>query len=98
MTEQHEVEQQADQPVMSAGSRSPTEKSNGKEAATEQPKARSGYGRLRNRHRALIAEKESLEIEYHAVRQELVQWRSMYLELKADLEPLVATPGGARHG
>jgi hypothetical protein len=69
---------------------------NGQEAATEersdtvqQPKARSGYGRLGNRHHRLIAEYESLEAEFQALRLELAEWRGMYLQLKDDLAPLI---------
>ena len=75
MSEQHEVEQQADQP-----------EANGH---TEQPKARSEYGRLRNRHHRLIEEHQNLEAEFQVVRQELAEWRGMYLQLKDDLAPLI---------
>ena len=57
-----------------------------------QCKPRSGFGRLKQRHHRLIAEHTSLQAEFHAVRKELTEWRSMYLQLKADLEPLVAAP------
>ena len=59
------------------------------EAAKRDSKPRSGFGRLKQRHRRLIAEKENLEAEFHAVRAELVEWRSMYLQLKDDLAPLI---------
>ena len=72
----------------------PIQEANG--AATEQPKARSGYGRLRNRHHRLIEEHESLAAEFQVVRAELAEWRSMYVQLKADLDAL--TPGEASHG
>ena len=69
------------------------QQANGKEldaADTEQqPKARSGYGRLRNRHHRLIEEHESLEAEFQLVRKELAEWRSMYLQLAADVQPLL---------
>ena len=68
------------------------------EADKRDGKPRSGFGRLKQRHRRLIAEKECLEAEYHVVGQELAEWRSMYLQLKADLEPLVAAPRETSHG
>ena len=37
------------------------------QANGEQPKPRSGYARLRNRHRALIADKEELQRDYFAL-------------------------------
>jgi hypothetical protein len=53
-----------------------------------EPKARSGYGRLRNRHHRLIAEHEALRSEYYTVLEECGQWRRMYCELKSDLEAI----------
>ncbi len=55
----------------------------------EEQRPRSGYARLRSRHYRLIAEKESLEAEFHAVRKEAAEWRSMYLQLAADLALLI---------
>ena len=80
----------------------PVPNANGQEPVAEQ-KPRSGYARLRSRHRSLIAEhetlktdyealqieQESLEAEFHQVRQELAEWRSMYLQLQQDLAPLI---------
>ena len=82
MDDQHDIEQQPE--------------ANGQEPATEQPKARSGYGRLRNRHRALIAENDELQADYFrlldaqkVLRAECAQWKNMYMELMADLKPLI---------
>ena len=79
MSEQHAVEQQTVQPD-----------ANGQEAvAAQQPKPRSGYARLRTRHRNLIVEKENWEAAFRALRQELLEWRGMYLQLQQDLAPLI---------
>lgn len=48
----------------------------------DQAPARSGYARLRRRHHALIAQHEATKLE-------LAQWRGMYLQLKANLDPLI---------
>lgn len=82
MTEHPEVEQQADQPK--ANGAATEERSD-----TQEPKARSGYGRLRNRHHRLIEEHQNLEAEFQTVRKELAEWRGMYLQLKDDLAPLI---------